>query len=65
MPWASKRSNKEVTKEAEKERQAITKLKKRQSRFTGHATRAGGLEYLITTGMTDGEKEIEEDNERR
>lgn len=44
-----------ITKEAREEKRAITKFRKRQSRFIGRVKRAGGLECLIT-GMIEGEK---------
>lgn len=48
MPLTVKRSKKEVLKEAEEERQTVTKFTKRQSKFIEHTMRADGLEYLIT-----------------
>lgn len=62
LPWTTMRSDEEVLKQAEERGQI--KCRKRQSRFVGHVMRAGGLEYLITTGKIEGKRDRSRQKEK-
>ena len=52
--WTAKMSNEEILKQVNEEKNIITELRKRQSKFIGHILRKGKLEYIVTTGKLKG-----------
>ena len=50
IPWAAKKTNKMVLKEAEINGSLVQKITNQQATFLGHAMRRESLEHFLTTG---------------
>ncbi|GFR64325.1 RNA-directed DNA polymerase from mobile element jockey [Elysia marginata] len=46
IPWSAKKTNEEISTEAQTTRQLMTKIRKRQTKFVGHVIRRNQLEHL-------------------
>ena len=57
ISWKARKTNEEVLREADTQRQLITEIRKRQTSFVGHVLRKGGLEHIITTGKINGTRD--------
>ena len=43
IPWTTRKRNEDVLEEAEKDREVVRTIRRRQMQFTGHIRRASGL----------------------
>jgi ribosomal 50S subunit-associated protein YjgA (DUF615 family) len=57
IPWTEKRTNEHVLYEAKEQRNLITELRRKQSKFIGHILRKGTLEHIVTTGKIMGKRD--------
>jgi hypothetical protein len=56
ISWTARKTNDAVLKEANASRMLVTKMRKWQATFVGHALRRDKLENLVTTGKLDGKR---------
>ena len=56
VPWTAKKTNEEVLREMETDRELMTTIRKRQLRFLGHIMRREGLEEVVMMGMVKGRR---------
>ena len=57
VPWTDKKSNEDVLKEANANRDLVIRIRKRQSTFFGHVMRREKLEHLVTAGRLEGKRD--------
>ena len=50
IPWAAKKTNEMVLKEAETNKSLVQTIRNQQATFFGHAMRRESLEHFLTTG---------------
>ena len=53
IPWAAKKTNEMVLKEAEINGSLVQKVRNQQATFFGHAMRRESLEHFLTTGKLE------------